>query len=108
MDAVLNNPTAAALLPPLEKDQQWATKALIQSQGLTDDKEEDWIAIKAITDACNHLLTSNFTTPTASLVVVSAMANNQSVLKMDSTPKETALVKKSPQWLPVILQLETC
>ncbi len=79
---------------------------LIQSEGLTDDEEEDWAAVKAITDVRTHLFTSNVTVPTTSLVVVSATVNNQSVLKTDSTPKETSPVKKNQQQLPTILQLD--
>ncbi len=80
-DAILHNPTTAALPP----HQQWANNVQIQSEGLTDDKEEDWAAIKAIHDACNHLLATNVTTPTASSVIVTTMAKNQSVLTSDST-----------------------
>ncbi len=96
-DAVLNNPTVAALLSLLQKDQQWANNVPIQSKGLMDDKEEDWATIRALTDARNHLLAINVAAPTTALFVISIMANNQSVLTTDSTPKETAPVKRSPQ-----------
>ncbi len=87
-DAVNASPNAANLLPVLEKDQQWAENTLIQSESLTNDKEEDWDIIKVITDALNHLHATNTAAPTASLVVVSTMPNNKSVLKLNSAPKE--------------------
>ncbi len=108
VDAVLSNPTLAVLLPPLKRDQQWATNELIQSKGLSEDNEKNWAAIKAINDAHSHLLAMNIAAPTTSSVVVSAMANNQSILTADSIPKDTMPVKQSPTRLPAILASDTC
>ncbi len=106
-DAVLNNPTTTALLPPLKKDQQWTSTALIQNEGLTDDKEDEWAAIMAITDVITHLLESNVAAPTTSLILISTMAHKQSVLTMDSTPKDTTPIKQNQHRLPTILQSDT-
>ncbi len=107
-DTILHNPIAVTLLPPLKKDQLWSNNALIQSEGLTTEKEEDWATIKAIHDARNHHLATNNATPNASLVVVSTMANNQSVLTADSTQNKPTPVKKSPHCPPTASQADTC
>lgn len=95
-DAIWASPATSDLLPALKNDQQWADHTLIQSQGLTDDEEEAWDAIKVISEVWKHFHTINIATPAASSVMVSSMPNNRSVLILNSNPKVTTPTKMTP------------
>mmetsp|Transcript_11008 Transcript_11008/g.23268 ORF Transcript_11008/g.23268 Transcript_11008/m.23268 type:complete len:197 (-) Transcript_11008:46-636(-) len=64
--------------------------------GLTEDKDKDWAATTLIADACSNIQSMNMTTPAASLVVITSIPDNQSVLTSDSGPCTTTPTKATP------------